>query len=218
MSVPWVFHFVWIGDPMPPHLAAYVASWRDVNPDWEVIVWDTERLEATLDATLDLFERAESITTHVGQFRSDVARYELLYRFGGVYVDCDFEARRRIDPLVVGDALLFAAWETDDVWVNNAILAAPPGSAVLAAVVAGLEANVARHPHERPNVQTGPQYLTPIVREHAGQVELWPSAWFYPYRWDELDRDGEDFPEAWAVHHWENARRRRARRTGGPHG
>lgn len=215
--IPRVFHVIWVGGPMPDHLAAYVQTWRDVHPDWAMLVWDEERLDATLDRTLDLFRRADELTEHVGQFRSDVARYELLWRFGGVYVDCDFEAVRPIDPLVdnlgdnLGGAAAFAAWELDGVWVNNAILGAHPQTALLDDVLDGLAANVIAHPDARPNVQTGPQYLTPIVRRHASSVRLFPSAWFYPYRWDELDRQGEEFPDAYAIHHWNNARKRAAR-------
>ena len=214
--IPKVFHFIWVGDPMPDHLAGYVATWNQVHPDWAMIVWDEERLDATLDRTLDLFRRAPDLTAHVGQFRSDVARYELLWRFGGVYVDCDFEAVRPIDPLIeqqVAGGQMFAAWEVDGVWVNNAIIGAPAGISVLDAVIDGLAANVAAHPSARPNVQTGPQYFTPIVRRHRGAVRVFPSAWFYPYRWDELDRQGDEFPDAYAIHHWDNARKRRAARA-----
>lgn len=213
--IPKVFHVIWVGDPMPDHLAAYVQTWRDVHPDWSMILWDEERLDATLDRTLDLFRRAGELTSHVGQFRADVARYELLWRFGGVYVDCDFEALRPIDSLVdnLDGAAMFAAWETDGVWVNNAIIGARPKAALLDAVIDGLADSVAEHPTARPNVQTGPQYLTPLVRRHADEVCLFPSSWFYPYLWNELDRQGEEFPDAYAIHHWDNARKRVAARA-----
>jgi mannosyltransferase OCH1-like enzyme len=213
--IPKVFHVIWVGGPMPDHLAAYVDTWRQLNPDWSTILWDEERLDATLDRTLDLFRRADQITPHVGQFRSDVARYELLWRFGGVYVDCDFEALRPIDPLLeqLDGASMFAAWETDGVWVNNAILGASAWTPLLDEVIDGLAASIAEHPTARPNVQTGPQYLTPIVRRHAADVRLFPSAWFYPYLWNELDRQDEEFPGAYAIHHWDNARKRAAARA-----
>jgi mannosyltransferase OCH1-like enzyme len=211
--IPKVFHFIWVGDPIPDHLAQYVETWRTVHPDWSVIMWDEDSLTATLDATLDLFRRAPDITPHVGQFRSDVARYELLWRFGGVYVDCDFEALRPIDPLVVGVSA-FAAWETDGVWVNNAILGSVPHTALMREVIDGLEQNIDASPATvRPNVLTGPQYLTPIVNRRPGDIVVYPSAWFYPYRWDELHRRDEDFPDAYAVHHWHNARKRAAARA-----
>lgn len=203
--VPTVFHSVWVGPPMPAELAAFVATWTQVNAGWDHIVWS----EADLDwlTNQDLFDNAERYTPHVGQFRADVARYEILHCFGGVYVDCDFEARRPIDELVVGvDAV--AAWETDGVWVNNAFLGGVAGHAFFGDLIAGLRVNVARHRGKRPNVMTGPQYVTPVARRH--DVKLLPSSTVYPYRWDELERDGEDFPEAYAVHHWANRRRKLA--------
>lgn len=205
MTIPRRLHFIWLGPPMPDHLAAYIVSWRDLHPDWDHHLWTEHELRWL--ANQSLFDHAEDHTPHVGQFRADIARYEILHRLGGVYVDCDFEARRPIDDLL--DVGCFAAWEIDDVWVNNAILGATPGHPFLADLIDGLPANVTRTRGKRPNVMTGPQYLTPVYRRHADTVTVHPSRCFYPYLWNELHRAGEDFPDAYAVHHWENARRRR---------
>lgn len=202
--IPPALHFVWVGGPMPDHLREYVASWRALHPQWDHHLWTEHELDWLENQ--ELFDRAEEHTPHVGQFRSDIARYEILHRYGGVYVDCDFEARRPIDELCTVEC--FAAWETDDVWVNNAIVGATPGHPMLEELIAGLPANVARTQGRRPNVMTGPQYFTPICRRHH-DVVVHPSWLFYPYRWDELHRSREAFPDAYAVHHWDNARKRR---------
>ncbi len=153
-----------------------------------------------------VYDRAEVVAgDHAGQLRSDIARYEILHRHGGVYVDCDEEPRRPIDDLL--DAELFAAWETDDVWVNNAVMGSRPGHPLLAEMIAALPASVIRHRRKRPNHMTGPRFLTPLIRDRA-DVTLLPSATFYPYRWDELDRRHDDHGDAYAVHHWNNAHRR----------
>lgn len=198
MTIPRVFHSIWVGDPMPDHLRGYVASWTSVHAGWEHKVWGDSDLDWLQNQ--ELYDFAEAITKHHGQFRADVARYEILHRFGGVYVDCDFEALAPIDELLLG-VECFAAWETDDVWVNNAILGAEPGHPLLKALIDGLPANVRRHRGKRPNVTSGPQYLTPLMRDRD-DVTIYPSAMFYPYRWDQLERCGETFPEAYAVHHW----------------
>lgn len=199
--IPRVFHSVWVGPPMPEHLAAYLKTWTALHPGWKHRLWGEDDLDWLTNQ--ELFDHAEAHTTSVGQFRSDVARYEILHRHGGIYVDCDFEALAPIDDLLF-DVDCFAAWETDDVWVNNAILGAVPGHPFLADLIAGLPASVRRHRGKRPNISTGPQYLTPIARRH--QIRLFPSAQFFPYRWDELHRGGEHFPNAFAVHHWEHKR------------
>lgn len=203
MTIPRVIHHVWVGGPIPGHLVAHIDTWEALHPSWEHRLWR----EADLDwlENQDLFDRAEEITPHVGQLRADIARYEILYAFGGLYVDCDMHALRPVDPLM-GDRC-WAAWETDGQWVNNAVLASEPGHPLWADAIAGLPDNVRRHRRRRPNVMTGPQYLTPLALEHG--ITVHPSAAFYPYRWDELDRHAEDFPDAYAVHHWDNARKRR---------
>lgn len=202
--IPDLFHFVWVGSPMPEHLAAYVRSWREVHPDSEFRVWGDDDLGWLHNRKL--YEAASKVAPgSEGQFCSDVARYEILLRHGGVYVDCDFEALRPIAPLLDDDC--FLAWETDGVWVNNAIIGAAPGHELLHDLVARLPHNVRRNRGKRPNHLSGPRFVTPLARRHG--VTVHPSSWFYPYRWDELDRQGEEFPEAFAVHHWNNARRRR---------
>lgn len=202
--IPKLFHSVWVGDPIPPVLNDYIATWRRVHPYWGHRIWTEDELSGWL-VNQDLFDDAEKHTEHVGQFRSDVARYEILYRFGGVYVDCDFEARKPIDDLV-DNVGCFAAWETDDVWINNAIVGATPGHPLFAELIAALPSSIARNRGKRPNVMTGPQFLTPHARRH--NITVFASSRFYPYRFDELDRASEEFPDAYAVHHWANQRKK----------
>lgn len=210
--IPRVFHSVWVGPPMPDELAACMATWTTVNEGWEHRLWT----EADLGwlTNQDLFDEAEQHTSSVGQFRSDVARYEILRRCGGVYVDVDFEALRPIDELLAG-VTCFAAWETDDVWINNAILGSIPAHPMLDELIAGLPANVVRRRGERPNVLSGPQYLTPIARRH--DIRVFPSSLFYPYGWDDVGTERElgPFPDAYAAHHWQNRRNRKAQVTAG---
>lgn len=203
--IPRVFHFVWVGGVLPAELAAHVATWPRVNPGWEIQFWTDDDFDGWL-VNQDLFDDAERYTPHVGQFRADVARYEILHRFGGIYVDVDFEARKPIDSLL-GEANAVAAWETDGVWINNAFLGAIAGHSLFGDLIAGLHSNIARHAGKRPNVMTGPQYLTPIGRRHI-DLRVFPSALFYPYSWSELERAAEEFTDAYAVHHWNNRRTR----------
>lgn len=199
--IPTQFHSIWVGGPMPAHLREYVATWTAVHPSWTHRIWREEDLRWLQNQ--DLFDFAEAYTTSVGQFRSDVARYEILHRFGGVYVDADFEALAPIDELLMG-VDCFAAWETDNVWVGNAILGSVPEHPFLADLIDGLALNVSQHRGERPNRMTGPQYLTPIARAH--RIDLFPAAQFYPYRFDQLERGGDSFPDAFGCHHWNNKR------------
>lgn len=198
---------------MPDHLKDYLATWEAVHPSWVHRLWG----EADLDwlQNQELFDFAEAITQHHGQFRADVARYEILHRFGGVYVDVDFEALAPLDDLLMG-VECFAAWETDDVWIGNAIMGCVPGHPLLKELVDGLPANVKRHKGKRPNFLSGPRYLTQLMRDRD-DVTLLPSSEMYPYSYADVgtERSEGPFPGAYAIHHWENTRSggRRNRQT-----
>jgi mannosyltransferase OCH1-like enzyme len=189
---------------MPDTFARFIREWRTLHPNWTVKVWGDDDLRWL--ANRATYDQADALAgDHAGQFRSDIARYEILHRFGGVYVDCDMEPRRPIDELM--NAELFAAWETDGKWVNNAVIGSKPGHPLLASLIRELPSNVARNRGKRPNHMTGPRFLTPQIRNRE-DVTLHPSSTFYPYRWDELDRRHDDHGDAYAVHHWSNAHRR----------
>ena len=202
MLIPRIIHHIWVGPAMPQRLSPYVDSWRTLHPDWDhrfhVGFGDLENQ--------DLYDRAEEITQHVGQLRSDLARYELLWRFGGVYVDCDLEALRPFDALL--DAPAFAGWERQGRHVNNACIGAVPGHPLMRALIDAAPESIARNAGERPNRMTGPHLLTPLARGRD-DVVIHDEAVFYPYSWSELDRQGEEFPDSLAVHHWENTRKRK---------
>jgi hypothetical protein len=132
--------------------------------------------------------------------QSNIARYEILLREGGVYVDTDFECLRNLEPLLDG-VECFVAWAEDGV-ANNAIIGARPGHPFVHDLVVSLEDHILQHPAEVPEVvQSGPHYLTAVLRRHP-EVTVFAPELFYPYAWHERWRRRERFPDAYAVHHW----------------
>lgn len=202
--IPHVIHHVWVGPPMPEHLASYVATWRWHHPDWEHVLWSDSDLGWLRHS--DEFDRASDLVPPdaVGQLRADIARYEILLRHGGLYVDTDTEALRPIDDVLDGHDAWAAA--EDARWVGNTYLAAAPGHPVMAALVDGLADSIARGRGLRPNRLTGPRYLTPIWRAHGCPVG--PTADFYPYSYRHVKNGAvpSTWGDAYAVHHWQHTR------------
>jgi mannosyltransferase OCH1-like enzyme len=199
--IPKILHHIWVGPPMPERLNPYVESWRTLHPEWEHLLWTGfDDLENQA-----YYDRAEKITPHVGQLRADLARYEILYRHGGVYVDCDLEALRPIDDLL--DVEGFAGWEQDGRWVNNAIIGCAPFHPLMRACIDNAPRSIRKHRGKRPNKMTGPGLITRMSKVHP--ITLHPQATFYPYSFDELERIGGDYGDAYTAHHWDNARKRR---------
>lgn len=214
-TIPPVLHQIWVGpDPLPEEHAAYGQTWRAHHPGWEYRLWTDDNLPAMRNR--DLYERAEELTpaANVGQFRADVLRYELLWSFGGVYVDVDFECRANLDHLLDGvDA--FAAWEVQDRWIANGLMGAEPAHPFIDRLITGLPASAEHHRGQRPNIAAGPQYLTRQYRREP-DLTVFPTRLFYPYLYSDIGtpREHGPWPDALAVHHWANRRRTLARAGG----
>jgi mannosyltransferase OCH1-like enzyme len=201
--IPRKLHFIWVGPTMPPHLAANVDRWRELHPTWRVKIW-TDRSLGWL-TNQQLFSDAESIVPRdaVGQFRSDLARYEIILQEGGFYADVDTYPVKAIDDSIL-NRTEFAVQE-DPTWVGNTYLGGRAGHPLFREIIAGIPLNVRRHRGRRANVLTGPKYITPIWRRHDGYVA--PTAWGFPYSYTHVkrgtvpDRFG---PDTYVVHQWQH--------------
>ena len=115
-KIPKIFHQIWLGDhPMHPLMVDWRRRWVDLHPGWRFDFWreghrpEGHRPEGSAPATLtcdhaeiessrpELLARA----CHQAQ-RANIWRYEIVARFGGVYVDTDIEPIRPLDDLLGG--------------------------------------------------------------------------------------------------------------------
>lgn len=217
-----VLHQIWIGPPRPEHIAQYMATWQTHHPDWEYRLWTDDDLRALPMTNRWLYDQAcrFALPGRCEQFRSDIARYEILAQHGGVYVDADFECLRPIDALVTpGHVHAFSAWEEQSQWINLAIFGTEADHPYVHDLRNGLTAHVQRLTLNGLRPMTGsrlsgPRYLTRVWERNAYNPGLvvYPREWFYPYAWNELHRGAEQFVDAYAVHHWHNQRSIRRRR------
>jgi glycosyl transferase-like sugar-binding protein len=190
-QIPRVVHRIWLGDAaMPPELVRYGETWRRHHPAWKFRVWrdrDLRRLVPAVSVT-----RARHLTE-----LSDLLRFAVLRRHGGVYVDTDVECLRPFDELLAGHTAVLGYEKPGR--VGSAVLASVPGhpffvdAARQADRTVGLGANSAD--------ATGPYLLTLLARDYP-EVTILPPHAFYPYGWDEPERRHDEFPESYAVHHW----------------
>lgn len=211
--IPRTIHRIWLGGDEPDWIRRCGESWQRLG--CEIVEWNDETI-ATLGTLINqsLYDAAGELAgDHALQFRADVLRYEILLRHGGVYVDADLEL---IDADAAGqyfDAATraLAAWELQNVWVNNALMAAPAGDKFVATVVGRLEAHALqlaeRDPTARPNRLSGPQYVTRIYRTVCPALDVLDQALVYPYSWREIGDPPASYGRAFAVHHWNNKRR-----------
>ena len=94
--IPKIIHLCWLsGDPYPPKISRCLASWKKYLPEYEVILWDTNRFD--LDSSIwvkQAFEKKKYA------FAADYIRFYALYHYGGIYLDSDVEVLKSFDDLL----------------------------------------------------------------------------------------------------------------------
>jgi hypothetical protein len=190
--IPRIFHHIWVGaDPMPAELVTFRRSWETHHPGWEMRLWTEENLPADFRRR-EIYERLR-----VPAERSDMLRLEILHRHGGVYVDCDFECRRSIEPLLEG-VELFSAWlkppqEGKRGRVNNALIGARPGHPLFDRAIDALRP-VAVHGLDKEG--TGSLFWGRMICD-CPEATIFPQELFYP----PYASTAEQLEKAFAVHH-----------------
>lgn len=100
-------HFCWFGgNPLGPDEMRCIESWSKYLPDYEIRRWD----ESNFDVGCCDYV-AEAYRAKKWAFVSDYARFDILYRLGGLYFDTDVEIIRPIDDLICKGP--FMAFELD---------------------------------------------------------------------------------------------------------
>lgn len=92
--IPRKIHQIWIGDQSKkPTLL--METWKKNHPEWEYFLWSENEIEKI--NLINLY-KYNSHPTLPG--KSDIARYEILYRFGGFFVDADSVSIKPLDDLL----------------------------------------------------------------------------------------------------------------------
>jgi inositol phosphorylceramide mannosyltransferase catalytic subunit len=181
--IPRIFHQIWVGPaPFPDEYARYQSTWLEHHPHWEVRLWTEDNLPGELRRP----EAAERLRTPAE--RADILRLELLWRYGGVYVDADIECLRSLEP-VIADAELFIGLAKPG-RVNNALLGSISGHPLLDRA---LDELAPREYFGYDKAAAGPKFLDKLLLGQPGVLFLEPDL-LYP------QTPGEQ-REAYTVHH-----------------
>lgn len=91
-----IIHYCWFGRGEKPEKIKYcIASWKKICPNAEIKEWNEDNYP--LDDKCIYVRSAYEQKKYA--FVSDYARNEILYKYGGVYLDTDVELLKDITPL-----------------------------------------------------------------------------------------------------------------------
>ena len=100
--IPKKIHYCWFGGRrMPDFLKACIETWSVTCPDYEIIQWDEGNYNISKIPYIE-----EAFSRGKYGFASDVARLDILYTHGGIYMDTDVALLKSLDELLFQEAFV----------------------------------------------------------------------------------------------------------------
>ena len=108
MTIPKIIHQLWIGSKPAP--ITLMNTWKDKNPEFEYIFWNEEEIKKRnfIFKCQDKIDDIEEING-----KADIMRWEILYKYGGVFLDADSICIEPIDQELMSKKC-FAGWEQEE--------------------------------------------------------------------------------------------------------
>jgi FkbM family methyltransferase len=174
--IPKVIHFTIPENPVAEQIDAIRIA-RDLLHGWTINVW-----QDPIDTRGLLLENYYPKANSGAQY-ADLLRLDIIYKYGGIYLDSDIIIKKDLTPLLTLDN--FFCSENGTALTNAAFGAKPKSQLIFRLINALLE-------HEPdwsapPNESTGPKLFSRTLRWDASAAIL-PRETFYPYNWNEPEK------------------------------
>lgn len=94
--IPKIIHYCWFGgNEQPDSVKKCINSWKRNCPDFKIICWNEENYDINVNKYVKQAYEAKKWA-----FVTDYARLEIIYNYGGIYLDTDVELLKSPVPLL----------------------------------------------------------------------------------------------------------------------
>lgn len=162
--IPKYIHYCWFGKKkIPEEQEKFIEGWHEKCPDFEIIRWD----ESNYDVKKNKYMRKAYEEERWG-FVPDFARKDIIYRYGGIYLDTDVEIVRNLDELLYQKG--FAGVQWDNRVALGLGFGGIPGLDIMAEMCEAYEKSEFSF-REGFGMKVGPDYETKIMKLHGYDKE-----------------------------------------------
>ncbi len=190
MSIPKIIHQIWIGPKPAP--TTLMDTWRDKHPEFEYIRWNEEEF-IKQNMTFKCQSKIDEIEEING--KADILRWEILYKYGGVFLDADSICVEPIDNELMTKKC-FAGWEHEEArpgLIATGTMGFPPKHPLVKAAINWILKNEVSQLKSRQMAwQTvGPGLLTRMYNtDKFKDLHIFPSYTFLPIHLTKLEYSG----------------------------
>jgi hypothetical protein len=199
-KIPKIIHQIWIGPKPRPY--KLMDTWKDRHPEFEYILWNEEEFEKR-GIIFECQSKIDSIEEING--KADIIRWELAYKYGGIFLDADSICIEPIDNYLMSHTA-FASYENEQMrpsLVATGTMGFPiEYSLCKAAVMWILENPVSQQETgRRAWINVGPGLLTRLLSSNLyPEFKVLPSYAFLPIHYTGVKYEGHE--RVYAYQEW----------------
>ncbi len=192
--IPKIIHQIWLGDKIKPDFC--LNSWKEKHPDYEYILWTEDEIKKR-NMVFECDTQIRQNKEFCG--KADIMRYEILYKYGGVYIDADTYCIENIDELLTQEHLHYENEQERPGLIANGFIFVKPYNSLMRECIDRIkkEDDINREP---PFKITGPFLLTDIVKQNNSTIDILPSYIFLPYHYTNNIYKGSN--KIYGFHYW----------------
>jgi mannosyltransferase OCH1-like enzyme len=204
-TLPKKIHQIWLGSPIPKKYKEWGESWKKLNPEWEYRLWTDEDV---YELELPNMELYNSLSNYGA--KSDILRYNILNKFGGVYIDTDYECLKSFDSLTYLSFFTGIGYPAA-VELYVGLIGSVPGHPIIKQVADEVNAISKDIVVTEILNATSSYFFTreffKVIQQYEQGVVAFPTQYMYPFPNDRDHhlRKGKDFilDCSYAIHYWE---------------
>lgn len=186
--IPKKIHYIWLGNGIKDKLSEIcLLSWKEKMPDYELIEWNEKNLDLDKIAKENEFF-AECKKRKLYAFMADYLRIKILYEQGGIYIDTDVQAIKRLDDLL--DRKILLGYEgytktTVNESIGTGFIGAEKNNEFIGKVFEFYNTKIMSSPQYKiPNIMT--EVYESLSDEEKNEINILPYEYFAPYDYREI--------------------------------
>ena len=202
--IPTIIHQLWIGTKPPP--TKFMDTWKNKNPDFEYIRWNEEEISKR-NLKLECSEKINEMEEING--KADIIRWEILYEYGGVFLDADSICIEKIDDILM-NCKCFAGWEHEQLrpgLIATGTMGFPPKHPLVKEAIEWIKNNCVsvQKTGKRAWITVGPGLLTNMYNTGKFKdLTIFPSYSFLPIHCTRAEYTGHG--KIYAYQEWGSTR------------
>ena len=179
-EIPRNIHLVWLGSQFPQKYGRLKDTWLKRHPAWNIKVWNDNDAENFGMINKKSYDAVKNLGA-----KSDIFRYEILHRHGGLYVDTDFECLKSFDDLLYLDFFAGGGWNAFPC-LYNGLMACKPGDGFIGNIINAITQKQVGIHYRLDEILdfVGVPFITDIYIKYLKTTEdktiIFPNSFFYP--------------------------------------